>query len=171
MIRKLGSLDTVLVMNDFVRVDGYTIVPFTTDHLITNFKEFVKKGDFLFPSTNQRSSLAMQHTTNQAKAWALHGHIVSIANGNMQSFASLVRRNQKQCWTLPWPLLSLLSRHIWALTLLTKLQKDFGTVPLKQWPFSSSIVQASQGTCACSTTQHGRRCTVGSNIGRFAVSN
>ena len=51
IIRKRGcSPDTVWVMNDFVRVDGDTVVPFTTDHLINNFKEFVKKGDSLFPS-------------------------------------------------------------------------------------------------------------------------
>ena len=37
-------------MNDFVRVDGETVVPFTADYMINNFKEFVKKGDSLFPS-------------------------------------------------------------------------------------------------------------------------
>ena len=39
-------------MNDFVRTHGETVVPFTTDYLIDNFKDFVKKGDSLFPGRN-----------------------------------------------------------------------------------------------------------------------
>ena len=45
MIRKSGCIvEQVWVMNDFVETEPGTAVPFTCDHLLDSFLDFVKKG-------------------------------------------------------------------------------------------------------------------------------
>ena len=45
---QFGESEDVWVMNDFVKTKGQTVVPFTTDYMMDNFKNFVMKGNSLF---------------------------------------------------------------------------------------------------------------------------